>query len=104
MNEQNMISLENRHQVLNLVRVLLFPTFCCLRSVLFDELILSSIHKLYSWAAGMGRHFMLSVIRREGDEITFSNPDLKGGDIIKTRLITLIKKEITISVHSIFQA
>ena len=56
MNVQNMISLENRHQVLNLVRVLLFPTFCCLRSILFDELILGSIHKLYGWAAGMGRH------------------------------------------------
>ena len=35
----------------------------------------------------------LSVIRREGDEITFSKPDLKGGDTIKTRLITLIRKE-----------
>ena len=49
-----MMSLENRDHVLNLVRVLLFPTFCCLRSIPFDELNFGSIHKSYSWAVGMG--------------------------------------------------
>ena len=50
---------------------------------------------------------LLSVIRREGDEITFSKPDLKGGgDTIKTRLITLIRKETnksrSLSVYTVY--
>ena len=73
MNVQNMISLENRHQVLNLVRVLLFPTLCCLRSILFDELILGSIHKLYGWAAGMGRHFIISYFEGRAMKLLFQS-------------------------------